>query len=69
MRNFLFFTFILLFINANAQFNKQSKDLTKEEYNVFASEIIEATGKDYVYSKEEKKDNFIKYFYVNKSRS
>ena len=49
MRNFLFFTFILLFINANAQFNKQSKDLTKEEYNVFASEIIEATGKDYVY--------------------
>ena len=69
MKKLLLFAFLMLVISVSAQFNKQSKDLTKDQYNDFASEIIATTGKEFVYSKEEKKDNYIKYYYVNKNDS
>lgn len=67
MKKLLLFAFLMLVISVSAQFNKQSKDLTKDQYNDFATEIISTTGKEYVLAKEDKKDNYIKYRYVNKN--
>ena len=67
MKKILLVAFLMLFVGVNAQFNKQYKDLTKTQFDDFAKEIISTTGKEYVLSKEVKKDNFIDYHYINKN--